>query len=277
MSPFTTALCSDELVSCLKFVCNIHTDSWITAAGAPPVNGRQNPPVAGASQQPAYTSPSHADVNGFHGITRSGSHSRDPSGTRGRVLVTPSMNPSVLQAQHSGPALSPRSQSSNRSPAGPNVTMERRPSLTQNHYRHASKAHGLFAHSRNTSFVNSPATSPLSPFVPNGTTAVPEFPSLAMHAPGSKDPRPSDSPSNASNSSSASTLTTNQEVGDTSNPGQTKRRPDRSGGNLPRRGHSHHRSQNKHQHAIKPQNVTEWTIYHLFVSVSQSTHDLGGR
>lgn len=187
------------------------------------------------------------------------------------------MNPSVLQAQHGGSALSPRSQSSNRSPAGLNVTMERRPSLTQNHYRQASKAHGLFAHSRNTSFVNSPATSPLSPFVPSGTTAVPEFSTLTMHQPGNKDSRPSDSPSNTSNLSSASTLTTNQEVGDTSSSGQTKRRLERSGGNLTRRGHSHHRSQTKHQHAINPQTVTEWTIYHLFVSVSQPTLKRGKR
>jgi len=177
------------------------------------------------------------------------------------------VNPSVLQ--QGGPALSPRSQSSNRSPAGLNVAMERRPSLTQNHYRHASKAHGLFAHSRNTSFVNSPATSPLSPS--NGTTAVPEFSSLTMHQPGNKDPRPSDSPSNISNMGSASTLTPNQEVGDTSNSGQTKRRLERSGGNSTRRGHSNHHSQTKHQHANKPQTVTEWTIYHLFVSVSQLT------
>lgn len=205
------------------------------------------------------------------------SHSRDPSGTRGRVLAPSSVNSPVLQAQHSGPALSPRSQSSNRSPAGLNVTMERRPSLTQNHYRHASKAHGLIAHSRNTSFVNSPATSPLSPFIPHGPTAVPEFLSLAMHQPGNKDPRPSDSPSNVSNSSSGSTLATNQEVGDTSGSGQTKRRLDRSSGNLTRQGHSHHRSQTKHQHAIKPQTVTEWTIYHLFVSVSQTTPNQGKR
>ncbi len=274
MSPPAKALRSDELISYPGIFFHIHTDSW-TAVGAPSGSERQNPPAAGASQPPSYTPPSHADVNGFHGITRSASHSRDPPGTRGRVLSPSSVKSSVLQAQHSGPALSPRSQSSNRSPAGLSVTMERRPSLTQNHYRNAPKAHGLFAHSRNTSFVNSPATSPLSPFVPNGPMAVHEFPSLAMHQSGSKDPRPSDSSSNISNLSSASTLTTNQEGGDTSSSGQTMRRLDRSGGNSTRRGHSHHRSQTKHQHAIKPQTVTEWTIYHLFVSVSQPTLNQG--
>lgn len=222
--------------------------------------------------QPPHYNPSYADASGVHGIIRSASHSRDASGARGRVLASSGINSSIPPAQKGGTALSPRSQSSNPSPVGLSSTIERRPSLTQNHHRHASKAHGLFGHSRNASLVHSPATSPLSPFVPpsNGTNAVPEFSSLTMHQNGYKDPRMGDSPSNTSNLSSASTLIPNQEVADQSTTGPLKKRPERSGGNPTRRIHGHHRSQSKHQHAHKPQNVTEWTIYHLFVSVSHS-------
>lgn len=46
--------------------------------------------------------------------------------------------------------------------AGVDRKLERKPSLPYGHHRNTSIVHGV-QHSRNTSFVNSPATSPLSP------------------------------------------------------------------------------------------------------------------
>ena len=257
-------------------VCTSFANDQDSIAGAPPANGRQYPPINGASQPSNYPLPSHGDTNGLHSIAPSGSHSRDPSGPRGRVPAPSGMNSSVLQAQPGGPTLSPRSQSSvasNRSPVGLNGPLERRPSLTQNHFRQASKAHGPLAHSRNASFVNSPATSPLSPFIPppNGASAVPEFSSLTMHHHGNPDSRPSEPPSSTSNSmhNPTSTLSAGQDGSESSNTVLTQKRLERSGGNPIRRGHSHHRSQTKHPHSHEQKTVNEWTLHHLFNSVSQ--------
>lgn len=264
----------------VRYVCHSNRtfiDNQKLSAGAPPANPKQPPPANAASQPSYYTPPSNADMNGFHAITRNGSHSRDVSWARGHVHQTAVTNPSVLQAQHGGPPMSPRSQTpvgSNRSPGGVNDSVERRPSLSQNHYRHASKAHGPTAHSRNTSFVNSPATSPLSPFVP-APGAVAEFPNILAHQHGYLDSRPSETGTIASNllQSSAITSSTHQEGNDTVNTGLTKKRIERSGGNQTRRGHSHHRSQAKNQQVHEQKTVDEWTLDHLFTSVGRFQSD----
>ena len=168
-----------------------------------------------------------------------------------------------------------RSQSSaatTRSPAL-NGSMERRPSLTQNHYRQGTKTHAQFQHSRKTSFVNSPATSPLSPYVPGangpGNGSVPELSALTMHQHGTPELRPSNSPSSTTGSllSVTSTLVGGQETPDSSNLNLTQRKMDRMGGNRARRAHSHHRSHSKPQGQGEIKTAYEHSLHHLFNSV----------
>lgn len=136
----------------------------------------------------------------------------------------------------------------------------------------------MYQHSRNTSYVNSPATSPLSP-QPNGSGLVnvgptPEFSSLTMIHRGTPERRPSDSPSVTSNSStnmsSASTLAGDRDVGDTSNTMFGQKRLDRTHSAKGRRGHGHHRSQSK-QSIQEQKTVGEYALHHLFNSVSSLT------
>lgn len=182
------------------------------------------------------------------------------------------MNGSSVHTHQEG-ARSQSSAATTRSPALLNGNMERRPSLTQNHYRQAAKNNAPFQHSRSTSFVNSPATSPLSPYLQGanatGSGLVPEFSSLTMHQHGTPELRPNDSPSSASGSllSATSNLTGGQESPDSANPSLTQRKLDRAGGNRARRAHSHQRSGSKHQGAGEMKTAYEHSLHHLFNSV----------
>ena len=225
----------------------------------------------GATQLSYHTPAAHTDTNGGHGVNRNGSHSQDASCSRGRVPAPLGTNSSILQAQHGGPAISPRSQSSigsNRSPINFSGTIERRPSLTQNHYRHATKSQGPFAHSRNTSFVNSPTLTPLSPLL-SPPVGLSEVPSFTAHQQASLTSRPIEPSSITGNLAQSSTVVqpADQEGTETSAAGVIKKRVERSGGNPTRRDHSHHRSKTKHQHTHEQKTVDEWTLTHLFTSV----------
>ena len=71
--------------------------------------------------------------------------------TRGRI---------ASRTRAPGPPI-PSSSSSHSSPDALERTLERKPSQSYAHNRNTSIVHGV-QHSRNTSYVNSPATSPLS-------------------------------------------------------------------------------------------------------------------
>lgn len=234
-------------------------------------------PLSNDLNQPLfYTQPAQHEDNGSQNVASSFTHTREPSGSRGRMPAALAINNSTLLAQQGGSGISARSQSSaaaSRSPALPNGTVERRPSLTQNHYRQATKAHP-FQHSRNTSFVNSPATSPLSPYpganvVGTGNASVPEFSSLTMHQHGTPELRPNDSPSSANGSllSAIASLPATQDSPDSTNMSLNQRKADRVGGNRIRRAHSHQRSHSKHQHFVEPRTAYEHSLHHLFNSV----------
>ena len=201
-------------------------------------------------------------------------HFRDPLGPRGRTPTHVTMNSISLPAQQVGSGQSVRSQSSaatTRTALLNGPPMERRPSLTQNPYRQPPKNHGPFQHSRHTSFVNSPATSPLSPYpginTANGT-AGPEFSTVHQH--GTPELRPSDSPSSTSGSllSATSQLTENQEPPDANNVGSNPRKQERTGVVRARRAHSHQRSHSKHQ--SEPKTAYEHSLHHLFNSVRKT-------
>lgn len=181
-----------------------------------------------------------------------------------------------VQTQQNGIALSSRLPSTTgvvRSPAGVSSGLERRPSATHAHYRQTSRAQPIYQHSRNTSYVNSPATSPLSPQL-NGPGSLnvgptPEFSSLTMIHRGTPERRPSDSPSVTSNRSSTSTLVGDQDAGDTSNTVLGQKRVDRTHSAKGRRGHGHHRSKSK-QSIQEQKTVGEYALHHLFHLVSSS-------
>ena len=154
--------------------------------------------------------------------------------------------------------------------------MERRPSLTQNPYRQATKPHP-FQHSRNTSFVNSPSTSPLSPYpganiAGTGNGSVPEFSSLTMHQHGTPESRANDSPSSSNGTllNATSSLPATQDSPDSTNMSLNQRKADRAGGNRTRRAHSHQRTHSKHQHSCEPRTAYEHSLHHLFNSVRKS-------
>ena len=168
-----------------------------------------------------------------------------------------------VHTQQSGPSSTTRSQlttTTARSPVGLNGGLERRPSASHAHYRQTSRAQGIFQHSRNTSYVNSPTTSPLSPN-PNGSGAGPAV----------KERRPSDLSSHTNNSSpnlssTSSTLTVieDRDVTEASNGMLGAKREDRSQSTKGRRGHGHHHSQSKHQ----TKTAGEYAFHNLFHSFS---------
>ncbi|KAF1810422.1 hypothetical protein P152DRAFT_97645 [Eremomyces bilateralis CBS 781.70] len=84
--------------------------------------------------------------------------SREPSLTRGRALTSSSARGSSSRS-HTPATAVPKLPT-----AIENSSLDRRPSLNYGHHRQTSIVHGV-QHSRNTSFVNSPATSPLNTHV----------------------------------------------------------------------------------------------------------------
>lgn len=190
-----------------------------------------------------------------------------------------------VQVQQNGIAPSVRSPSTTsaaRSPSDMNNGLERRASATYAHFRQASRAQGLYQHSRNTSYVNSPATSPLSPQLSGITShagAMPEMSGLSIIHPTALERRLNESLSNTlsnsvNNNSSTSTLGSEREVGDVNNAKLAQVRSDRRNSVKGRRAHAHHRSQSKQQqqqqqqHSLEQKTVSEYALHHLFNSVS---------
>lgn len=176
--------------------------------------------------------------------------------TRGRALTASSRT------------ISPRSQTPTvvvpSSHSSPDRSIERKPSLSYAHNRQTSIVHGI-QHSRNTSFVNSPATSPLSPHVIaaggstlDGTVMSQESIAEAFAAKGA---HPGGTAANGYAGVGAVAA---------SDGGVPQRKPERAQSSRSRKGgHHHHRSQSRHhpvQHELKT--VGEYALHHLFNSVS---------
>ena len=251
-------------------------DRLFCTAGALPGNARLYVPNNSPNQPTYHSSPPQAEENGFD-LPQGTSQAQERSGFRGRVPELFNMTTSTFQAQQAVQAHTQRSQSSAASARSPpslnNGGTERKISVTYGHYRQGSKVQGPYQHSRNTSFVNSPATSPLSPY-PTGAastkaTLAPEFVSLTMVHHGSPESRSTDSPSSTVNGSmhslTTSTLVGDQDIGDATNITHTQKRIDRTHSDRTRRDHSHQRSQSRQQ---EQKTVGEYALHHLFNSVS---------
>ena len=187
------------------------------------------------------------------------------------------MNTSTFQTQHAVQTQTQRSHSSAASARSPaslsNGGMERKTSITHGHYRQGSKLQGPHQHSRNASFVNSPATSPLSPQPTSATAAntglASDLTSLTMIHHGAPELRAADLPLSTVNgsmyTSSTPTLAGDRDAGDTTNTMLTQRRIDRTHSSRTRRDNSHQRSQSRQQ---EQKTVGEYALHHLFNSVS---------
>lgn len=224
--------------------------------------GRSYGPVSNSVPAPPYNSP-HPEFRNAE-EARNPAFAREPALLRGRPPGPPNVSTSST-SQAPAQGLSPRSQSSAatvRSPLGPNGGLERRPSMTQA-YHHNNRSHGGYQHARNASFVNSPATSPMSP---QPTSA--EYVGMTMIHHGGPDVHPRDSPSSTINGSSS--LPPNI-AGDKDHLGGTtqaslQKRVDRAHTGKPRRGQSHHRAHSR-QHHQEQKTVGEYALHHLFTSV----------
>lgn len=199
-----------------------------------------------------------------------------PLGSRTKTTAASTNLPApALHLLQHGLAMSSRSQSLVGAPQDISSGLDHRPQAAHNHYRQGYKAPGHYQHSRNTSYVNSPATSPLSP--QNGgsysvsTVSAPEFSSLTIVHHGTPSRRPIDSNSSAqvgtSNNSSISTIGGDREQGDGSAMMITQKKADQGHNVKGRRGHGHHRSQSKQQFMQEPTTVGEYALQHLFEAV----------
>ena len=240
----------------------------------------------GFIQQTIYapsSSPEADKPDGPHGILQP----QDPLATRAKTTASNNLPASGSQSLQHGLAMSSRSQSTIGAVNQPQDHingLDHRPQAAHSHYRHNSKAQGHYQHSRNTSYVNSPATSPLSPqnggsYSANGVNT-PEFSSLTIIHHGTSNRRPAESSASTaiavSNHSSTSTLVADREQADGSAMMNTQRKADQGNNNRGRRGHSHHRSQSKQQFMQEPTTVGEYALQHLFEAVGNpclSLHD----
>lgn len=146
--------------------------------------------------------------------------------------------------------------SGNSSPDGTlEHALERKPSQSYAHNRNTSIVHGI-QHSRNTSYVNSPATSPLSEQAQvitglNGAVMSQDTITAAFSAHGvtaaGNGFTPVGLPPPLADGSSA------------------QRKPERAPSRSSRKGHVHHRSQSRHhQHTHELKTVGEYALHHLF-------------
>ena len=194
--------------------------------------------------------------NASHRIDNPSSASREPSQTRGRALTA------------SSHTKSPRSQtpavfaaSSNSSPDRTVGSLERKPSGSYAHNRNTSIVHGI-QHSRNTSFVNSPATSPLSPQAIAAAVATLDGAVMSQEsiaeAFAANGIQPGATHTNGHTAAGASTAGGS----DVTCP---HRKPERAPSRSSRRGHNQQRSQSRHppaNHELKT--VGEFALHHLF-------------
>jgi hypothetical protein len=187
-------------------------------------------------------------------------HSREPSVTRGRALTTSTRAGSPRSHTPIGAVPKPNS--------SPDGGIERKTSLSYGHHRQTSIVHGM-QHSRNTSFVNSPATSPLSPQVLTGGAASSlPFDGSTMILDETRELGLTGS--TIVNGTRGHGNQGSVQIGGTSveasSPGH--RRPERMvSGRGGKRDHA--RSQSRHQHHQQEvRTVGEYALHHLFNAVS---------
>ncbi|KAL9596328.1 MAG: hypothetical protein Q9219_005882 [cf. Caloplaca sp. 3 TL-2023] len=190
---------------------------------------------------------------------RNGSSAREATLPRGRLPGPPN----AANVQPAIQLLSPRSQSSAataRSPLGPNGGLERRPSVQG--YHHNNRSHGGYQHARNASFVNSPATSPLSPQPVSA-----DHSGMTVFHPSTADLRLTEPPASMINGSSPLTGNAAGDKGSAHGNSATlvQRRADRTHGAKQRQGHSHQRTHSR-QHHQEQKTVGEYALHHLFNS-----------
>lgn len=190
--------------------------------------------------------------------------SRDPAYSRGRP-PGPSNVSTFAVSPSTGQTISPRSLSSaatTRSPLGLNGPLERRPSVTQGHH-YPQKSHGVHQHVRNASFVNSPATSPLSPQV-----ASTDYATMNMIYHGTPDIRSKELQMTAVNGSSPLTASSagDRDVSEGDPTTLGHKRVDRAHSSKTRRGQTQHSSHARQQQEQKT--VGEYALHHLFTAVS---------
>lgn len=164
--------------------------------------------------------------------------------------------------------------------------VERKPSVSYAHNRQASIVHGGIHHSRNTSFVKSPTTSPLSP-QNSGPSTVPG-PDGAIMIMASDLASLKGSPSAWANGPARSQTVAGAEDAGLSPyaprhpqpytadvlpsmpPSKSDSKPEElpkrvQSGRSSRKGHLHHRSQSRHhQHSHEMRSVCEFALHHLF-------------
>ncbi|KAI9829877.1 MAG: hypothetical protein M1819_005975 [Sarea resinae] len=193
-------------------------------------------------------------------------HSRETSVTGGRGLTAVNAALSSLQSQQHVRAPSPRSHTTARPGPGLDGGVERRPSLSYGHHRQTSIVHGI-QHSRNASFVNQPATSPISPQVIAaagvGSGSGPDT-STNVVIPEMDDP--SWGRSGTSGSFSRSNTITSALASDRSTGDSGQKRLERMHSGKSRRDYSRNHSQSRHHHQPELKTVGEYALHHLFNS-----------
>ncbi|KAI9721918.1 MAG: hypothetical protein M1812_001874 [Candelaria pacifica] len=199
---------------------------------------------------------------------------RDVPVVRGRGLSAVSGTPSNLQNRPAAHPASPRVQAaktgSTKTAGGSDGALDRRPSMTYGHHRQTSIVRGI-QHSRNASFVNSPATSPLSPHIfasaAAGNGAGPELPSL-LAPNGVLGGSPNHPAHDGANGISSSSMAISASISERGNNGagsdtSNMRRLERKHSGKGRRDHGHHNSHSRH-HQPELKTVGEFALHHLF-------------
>ncbi|KAI9827158.1 MAG: Cell morphogenesis protein PAG1 [Thelocarpon impressellum] len=193
-----------------------------------------------------------------------------PTSSAYTSAVPPSTVPHILtrESSRSAAGIPPSSRSAPGS--------DPQPPMSYGHHRQTSIVHG-YQHSRNASFVNSPATSPLSPQVISAAGAsfdagsdVPPTPGLPEKA----EPSPGSMPVNGANGTMMAPAPPSLGNGDrgvpdsSGGPGGPQRRMERmhSGGKIRREQSHHHSSHSRHHHQPELKTVGEYALHHLFNS-----------
>ncbi|KAI9851925.1 MAG: Cell morphogenesis protein PAG1 [Thelocarpon superellum] len=226
--------------------------------------------------QPSDASPAAAAFNPPAPPPKEQASSRPPnaSGSVYTGAVTSTTSPHLVTREL--PAL-PGASSTNgpRPKMGSDGGLDRRPSASYGHHRQTSIVHG-FQHSRNASFVNSPATSPLSPQVISAAGAT--FAASISPGPPANHSDLSDPMTvvagvtvNGLNGMSAlpagSAGLANERTASTDRSStEAQRRMERMHSGKVRRDPTHHHSHSRHHQQSELKTVGEYALHHLFNS-----------
>ncbi|KAI9679427.1 MAG: Cell morphogenesis protein PAG1 [Caeruleum heppii] len=224
-----------------------------------------------STSSPSYTSP----------VSGSAAQLRDPSAVKTSLQTASKPLPHfTIREPSPGPVTNPPTAS--KPAVAPDTSLERQPSLPYGHHRQTSIVHG-YPHSRNASFVNSPATSPLSPHTASlSGTVIASAADSAQRAilhDGQKSPL--NIPTEAGSNGFASHRPTNVTHSDSRYPtdgasmSTGSRKPERMHSSRARRDTSHHRSLSRHNQQTELRSVGEYALHHLFNSfMGQADHKM---